>query len=344
MRTRALVLPCLVSALLVASPASGAPLRTSITPLAGVAILETAEQPAARLREVRALLTDELAKRGIKAASVPPRLASRPRSLIAYAKAKRLQRVYELRLTADGEQLVATLVEKRGRALKSAFRARLPVKGNQELDAAIPRLVEAVVTQRKPRPIPVASAAPVPAATEAGAAPTVVPAPGPSATVAARASERTSEFLFGVSVEPATFFRAPSVIFGGTASFLYQRGNWRGGASLTAGGGQGQLLQLGARVHRLFREGTPLRPFIGGSLSYIQLKNAEGAESNGGAVGLSGGLQYRRSSLRFTFETEVLLPWFPMVRDEEVFKNGILDLVRHSTYSPAILFKLGCLL
>lgn len=346
MRARNLLLLGLLSSTLGLSTASAAP-RGPVAAIAGVAILETAQQSAEQLQEVRALLEGELAKRGIKAASVPTRLAARSKTLVAYAKAKKLRRVYELRLTAEGEGLLASLVEKRGRTLKSAFRAQLPVRDGKQLGAAIPRLVEAVIEQREPQPLPVASATPAAAASEASAtagAGGAATAGAPAATVSALAPERESEFLFGISVEPVTFFRAPGAVIGGSAMLLYQRGNWRGGASLTAGGGQGRVLQLGARLQRVFREGTTLRPFVGASLSYVQLKNAAGAESNGGAVGVSAGLQYRRPSLRFTFESELLLPWFPMVRDEQVFKNGILDLVRHSDYSPALIFKLGCLI
>jgi hypothetical protein len=345
MRARNLLLLSLLSSTLGLSTAFAAP-RGPVAALAGVAILETAQQSAEQLQEVRALLEGELAKRGIKAASVPPRLAARSKALVAYAKAKKLRRVYELRLTAEGEGLVASLVEKRGRKLKSAFRAQLPVPDGKQLGAAIPRLVEAVIAQREPQPLPVASVAPAATASEASATASAgaAAAGAPAASVSALAPERESEFLFGISVEPVTFFRAPGAVFGGSAMLLYQRGNWRGGASLTAGGGQGRVLQLGARLQRVFREGTTLRPFLGASLSYVQLKNADNAESNGGAVGVSAGLQYRRPSLRFTFESELLLPWFPMVRDEQVFKNGILDLVRHSAYSPALIFKLGCLI
>ena len=42
-------------------------------------------------------------------------------------------------------------------------------------------------------------------------------------------------------------------------------------------------------------------------------------------------------------EAEVVLPTFSTIRQDPLNENGIVDIVRRSSWNPAILFKLSCL-
>jgi hypothetical protein len=317
--------------------------------LAAVAIPETGDQPHATVRSLHTLLQAELGKHGIKVKGrlVPRRVSIRRRGLAAYARAHRLKRVYELRLLPVGEKLVVMLDEKRGRRMRSTFSAKLSASSAEELDAVVPCLVEAVVTRRQPSPptppqpakAKVADAAP--AAGEAASSSSAVV---PVASVAAQGTPRQTEWLWGFSLHPGSFLRSFAGLYGGSAELYYDTAPWRFGAEAGGMGGSGRVLTVSGRAHYRFLTSEKLSPMIGAGLGFMMLENDEGASGNGVSFSMTGGAQlgYLKAA-KLVAQAEIILPLFSAKRHDPESDNGIIDIVQHSKWSPAVVLKLSCL-
>lgn len=344
---RILTLACL--SLLLPLPTQARPtLRGAV--LAAVAIPDTGDQPRTTVRTLHTLLQSELGKRGIRVKSrlVPRRVSVRRRGLAAYARAHRLRRVYELRLLPSGDKLVVMLDEKRGRRMRSVFSAKLSAGSAEELDAVVPRLVDAVVARRSPTPPP---PPPKPAAV-AEAAATAAAAPEspessvvPVASVAAQgAPAGRTEWLWGFSVHPGSFLRAAAGLYGGSGALYYDTAPWRIGVEAGGMGGDGRVLTLSGRAHYRFMTTEKISPMMGAGLGFMMMNTEEGASGSGVSFSMTGGAQLTHvKAAKLVAEVEVILPLFMATRHDPQGNNGIIDIVEHTRWSPAAILKLSCL-
>lgn len=339
-----LLFPCFF--LLAGSHSAGAATRRAARARTAVTIADTAEQPQSTVKSLHGLIKQELERHGIKVnrRPVPRRVGAKTRRLAAYARAHRLRRVYELRLESEGDRLAVTLSEKRVPGLRALFAARLSAAVDQ-LGTVVPRLVEAVIARKQPRPLVAVQTAPptqVGASVEPGATVQTQHMPQP-----APAAKGRGEFLWGFSLEPGTFLRAAAGLYGGSGKLFYQLHSrpLRFGGEIGGMGGSGRLLSFALRGQYLFPiDKTDVAPLVGAGLSYLMQNNQDGATGAGAAFSASVGVQLSQLSwARLVAETEVVLPMFSAVRQDPENNNGIIDIVRHSSWSPAILFKLSCL-
>jgi hypothetical protein len=323
--------------------------------LAAVTIPEAARQSRSTVKKCYSVLKEELASHGIKVKRlVPRRVSKRKRRLVAYARARRLKRVYELRLRQGrGEKVVVKLVERRGRRMRRSFSAKLSA-AVEEVDAVIPLLVEAVIERRRPRPLPppqpetVVATATVQAAESPSEEVEQEEQEQPVATVSSEGEAETGgEFLWGFSLEPGAFMRGAAFLFGGSGKLLYQKRNYRFGAEIGGMGGGGTLISFAVRGQYLFRElfsWKDTTPLVGASLGYTMMTNGEGSEGSGISFSASLGAQFTQLSwARVVTELEFLLPFYGAERHDPVNNNGIVDIVEHSTWSPAVILKTSCL-
>lgn len=324
------------------------PTRAFSAPRSGAAlaavVLPGPDPASGQGPNLRELLVEELEKRGIKVnrKPIPARIVARARGLAAYASAKRLKRVYELRLKSVGEtKVVVSLAEKSGPRLRSSFSAKLAAKSRAEVGAIIPQLVEAVVEHKEPVPPPpakVATAAPSeqPQISAAPKAPT--PAPTPAEAPA------HGEFLFGFSLAPGMFLRSPSGLYGGSGQAYYQRGFYRLGLEIGGMGGGGHLVSFGARAQFLLAPSWKIVPLAGAGLGYLLLHGADNTDGGGGFFAATLGAQFNHVRwARLVAELELVLPMFQVVAYDPQQTNGDFTLVKRSSWSPAAFLKLSCL-
>lgn len=336
--TYKLVLAC--SLLLVPTLAHARPTLRG-APLAAVAIPEAGNQPRTTVRSVHALLQTELKRHGIRVKSrlVPRRVSVRRRGLAAYARAHRLRRVYELRMLPVGEKLVVMLDEKRGRRMRKSYSAKLAAENVEQLDLVVPRLVAAVVERREPEPLPPPKP-PVVAAADTGTATDESPA----AAVTAEGTPRQTEWLWGFSVHPGSFLRAAAGLYGGSAALYYDMRPWRVGIEAGGMGGSGRVLTASARGHYLFDLGEKTTPMVGAGLGFMMLTNEQDGSGSGVSFSLTGGAQLAHlKAATLVAELEFILPLFTAARQDAENDNGIVDIVKHTRWSPAVLARLSCL-
>jgi hypothetical protein len=314
---------------------------------AAVIITETADQPQATLNTLRSLLETELEgnKVLVSRKTIPRRLLASPRRLATYARKNRVNRIFELQLMPMGKKLVVTLADsaKEGRRFREAFSAKLSAGRVEDLDALIPVLVEAVIARKSPRPQVLSVRTEVQPVTVRAEAETE-PAPA-SPNAPAHERQPYGEFLWGFSLEPGTFLREAAGLYGASARLLYQlkARPIRFGAELAGAWGDGRLLEAGVQAQYIFLPGD-ISPVAGAGFGFTMLNDAGGASGAGVAFSLSAGAQF--SQLRWTklvAEFEVVLPAFTVERQDPELDNGILNVVRHARWSPAGIFKLGCL-
>lgn len=340
---------CVLTLLLITAPRVGqAAKQRKKRPRAAVTITETAEQPRKKVKALHTKVKSELEKRGVKVKrrAVPRRLVKRAKRLRAYTRRHRIKRVFDLRVKSRGKGYQVELEEKKGRRMRSAFSAKMAAGNIQEVDAVIPRLVEAVLRRKQPRVL-VAEVQPTTIASDAAApAATVTEQPaGPKAP--STPDDSRGEFLLGVSLEPGMFLTAAAGLYGGSGKLYYQKTPYRFGVEIQAMFGGGQLLNISARGQYLFPlASTPkITPLVGASLGYLMLTTYDDAEGNGIAFTASGGAQF--SHLGWTdlvAELELVLPFFAATRhDPDLDNHGILNLVENSTYAPAVVLKLSAL-
>jgi hypothetical protein len=313
--------------------------RAAQTPLAAV-VLPGTQDEASGLRE---LLVEELEKRGIKVnhKPIPARIVAKARGLAAYASAKRLKRVYELRVKTIGEaKVMVSLAERSGRRLRSSFSAKLAAKGRAQVAAVIPQLVEAVVERKEPVPPPppkVAAAAPAPP-TQINATPPETPAAPPEP------GQKRGEFLFGFSFAPGLFLNSPSGLVGGSGQILYQRGFYRLGLEIGGMGGGGHIITFSGRGHILFAPSWKIVPVAGLGLGYLLLHGSDGTDGGGGFFATTVGAQFNQVRwAKFVAELEFVLPMFQVAAYDPQLTNGNFELVKRSSWVPAGFLKLSCL-
>jgi hypothetical protein len=322
----------------VALPAAAA---TPATPRAAVTFVDAGDQPRSKLRSLRALVEGELEQHEIKVVRkpAPPLVSPGARALGSYARARRLDRVYDVRLRAEGRRLVVTLTERKAPAMRSTFSARLAAESADRVDAIIPRLVGAVVARKEPEPEPQQQP-------KVAALTSPSEAPAPSAAVAATAAppQRRGEFLIGASVDLGSYLHSAAGLYGGAVKLFYQYSQpLRFGLEVGGQGGGGAAFRVGTRADWLF-SASGLSPIAGAGLGYVALRNGQQGEGGGGYFSASGGVEYARlRHVRLVGEVEVLLPFFKATRHDIVSDNGIISMVPTSAWSPSALVKLGCL-
>jgi len=319
-------------ALALPSPASAAR-----APRAAVSVVEAPEALRDQLKGLRAVVEEELEQHEIKVLRKPvaPQ-GSGVKKLGTFARARRLDRVYDVRLLPEGKKVVVVLTERKAPAMKSTFSARLAAVSAEKVKAVLPKLVGAVVARQEPEPDP------QPAAAAAPAEP-VSPAPETAVHAAAPAPVRRTEWLVGASVELGSYLNAAAGIYGASGRLIYQRGALGVGLELGGGGGGGTAFHAGLRADYLFLS-SGISPIVGAGLGYLLAKAADKAEGSGGYFSASVGVEYARlRPVRFRLEAEVYLPFFEAKRSEIQSVNGIVDLTTIGSYSPAAVIKLGCL-
>jgi hypothetical protein len=318
--------------------------RSGGAALAAVVLPEAGDQGS----QLRELLVEELEKRGIKVnrKPIPARIVARARGLAAYASAKRLKRVYELRVKPVGQaKLVVSLSEKKGRRLRASFLAKLPARSRAEVTAIIPQLVEAVVQHKEPvPPLPpapkVATAAAPTSAQQQQQQISAVPTPAPPPVE----QPAHGEFLFGFSLAPGMFLRSPSGLYGGSGQVYYQRGFYRVGLELGGMGGAGHLISFGARSQFLLAPSWKVVPVVGAGLGYLLLHGADNSDGGGGYFAATVGAQFNYVRwAKLVAELEFVLPMFSLAAYDPQETNGDFNIVKRSTWSPTASLKLSCL-
>jgi hypothetical protein len=316
-------------------------------PRAAVTFLEASDQPRSALKSLRALVEAELEQHSISVVRKPaPPLVSSSRQVKRYARASRLDRVYDVRLRPRGKQVEVVLTERRPPAMRSTFSARLSAAGLERVSKVIPKLVGAVVAredpgqEQEPKAEVVADATPQ---AEVKAQPTAPPDATPAPDPVPGGSARRGQILVGASLDMGTFLHSAAGLYGGTAKIFYQWTSLRLGAELGGSGGGGTTFHLAARGDYLFSQ-SGLSPYLGGGLGYVLTRDGSKAEGGGGYFSAVAGLEYSRwRKVHLLAEADVMLPFFSARREEVENRNGIVELVGVGAWSPAILFKLGCL-
>jgi len=310
---------------------------------AAVAIAQTVKKT--KVRKLHAMVREELQKRGIKVKRrpVPRKLTRAKRRLVAYARAHRLARVYEVRVRASsGDGLVVSLAEKKAPKMRKAYSAKISIRDLEELDEAVPNLVEAVVERKEPRvtkPVKVAGAMQsqeVPTTEETVQA-------APTSPVEAAEGEVRSQWLWGFSLQPGVLMVSPAGMFGGSGQLYYQRNNMLYGLEIGGMGGGGTLVNLTARAKYIYELTPQISALGGGGLSYTMMENGE-FDGSGGSASVTLGLQLSKFTWALLVaEAEFVLPFFSIVRDGFEFDNGITSIVNEKAYTPAAILKLSCL-
>jgi hypothetical protein len=312
---------------------------------AAVAIAQTVKKT--KVRKLHAMVRKELQKRGIKVKRRPvPRKLTRRRAkrrMVAYARAHRLARIYEVRVRATaGDELVVSLSEKKAPKMRRAYSAKLPIRDLEQLDEVVPRLVEAVVERKEPRVTKSVKVAGAMQSQEVPSTEQTVQA-APDAPVEAPEGEVRSQWLWGFSLQPGVLMVSPVGMFGGSGQLYYQRNNLRFGVEVGGMGGGGTLVNITARAQYLYELTPQITAVGGGGLSYTMMENGE-FDGSGGSASITLGAQLARFSWALLVaEAEFVLPFFSIVRDGFEFNNGITSIVNEKAYTPAAMFKLSCL-
>lgn len=312
---------------------------------AAVAIAQTVKKT--KVRKLHAMVRKELQKHGIKVKRRPvPRKLTRTRAkrrMVAYARANRLARIYEVRVSASaGDELMVSLSEKKAPKMRKAYSAKLPIRDLEQLDEVVPTLVRAVVERKEPRVTKSVKVAGAMQSQESATTEETVQA-APDSPVEAPEGAVRSQWLWGFSLQPGVLMVSPVGMFGGSGQLYYQRNNMRYGVEVGGMGGGGTLINITARAQYLYQLTPEITAVGGGGISYTMMENGE-FDGSGGSASITLGAQLAKFTWALLVaEAEFVLPFFSIVRDGFEFNNGITSIVNEKAYTPAAVLKLSCL-